>query len=167
MEAVHNDVYLDIERFLSGEARLLDRRDYMAWFPLTTEDIIYSVTVSVARDAGVKPLEYAIIEEDRIALKSRVDQISNPKLTRAQNPPSMTRRIVSNIEAFHSDAAGEFVVISNLLAYHSRPDAPGGFYVAERHDLLRYSDDDSWRLARRSVKLDHTVLSDGTLSILL
>jgi 3-phenylpropionate/cinnamic acid dioxygenase small subunit len=54
-----------------------------------------------------------------------------------------------------------------LLAYRSRPSVPeGGFYVAERHDVLRKTGSD-WRLARRSVRLDHVVLFDGALSTLL
>ena len=114
-----------------------------------------------------RAVDYAIIDENQSRLKSRIDQISNPRLTRAENPPSLTRRVVSNIEAYHGKAPDEFSVISYLLAYRSRPSAPeGGFYVAERHDALRKVDS---RLApgTRYVRLDHTMLFDGALSTLL
>jgi 3-phenylpropionate/cinnamic acid dioxygenase small subunit len=79
----------------------------------------------------------------------------------------MTRRVVSNIEAYHGEVPSEFAATSYLLAYRSRPSVPeGGFYVAERHDVLRKIGSD-WRLARRSVRLDHIVLFDGALSTLL
>jgi 3-phenylpropionate/cinnamic acid dioxygenase small subunit len=79
----------------------------------------------------------------------------------------MTRRVVSNIEAYHSDRPGEYSVISYLLAYRSRPSVPaGGFYVAVRHDTLRQSSA-NWRLAKRDVHLDHIMLYDGALSTLL
>ena len=164
---VDDGLYLQIERFLFWEARLLDRRDYGAWFSLATEDIRYSVTVAVMRNAEAKAVEYSIIEEDWTALKSRVDQISNPRLTRAENPPSLTRRVVSNVEAYEGGVAGEIAVISNLLVYRSRSETPeGGFYVAEREDVLRRGNS-NWRLARRTVRLDQNMLIGGTLSVLL
>lgn len=165
--AVDAGIYIEIQRFLFLEAALLDRRDYRAWLALTTEDIRYCVTAAVARDAGAKAVNYSIVDEDLVGLKSRVDQISNPRLTRAENPPSMTRRFVSNIEAYHGNSPGEFSATSYLLAYRSRPSAPeGGFYVAERQDVLRKIGLE-WRLARRSVRLDHIMIFDGALSTLL
>jgi ethylbenzene dioxygenase beta subunit len=164
---VDGETYVEIQRFLFREAALLDRREYVAWLALTTEDIHYLVTAAVARDAGTKAVDYSIVDENAVGLKSRIDQISNPRLTRAENPPSMTRRVVSNIEAYHGEAPGEFLATSYLLAYRNRPSAPeGGFYVAERQDVLRKIGPD-WRLARRSVRLDHIMLFDGSLSTLL
>src|SRR5688572_10903747 len=167
LDAVDNGLFIEIQRFLFREAALLDRRECGAWLSLTTEDVQYRVTAAVARDAGAAAVNYAIIDENLTGLKSRIDQISNPRLTRAENPPSMTRRVVSNIEAFHAEKQGEFSVVSYLLAYRSRPSSPeGGFYVAVRHDILRRSYTD-WRLAKRDVQLDHTMLYDGALSTLL
>jgi 3-phenylpropionate/cinnamic acid dioxygenase small subunit len=164
---VDDATYLQIQRFLFREAALLDRRDYAGWLALTTEDVRYRVNAVVARDAGAQAVDYAIIDEDLAGLKSRIDQISNPRLTRAENPPSMTRRVVSNIEAYDGASAGQFLVDSYLLAYRSRPSLPeGGFYVAERRDLLRRTAA-GWRLARRDVHLDQVMLFDGALSTLL
>lgn len=165
--AVDSGLYVEIQRFLYREAALLDRREYGAWLSLIAEDIHYRVTASVARDAGSAAVEYAIIDENLTGLKSRIDQISNPRLTRAENPPSLTRRVVSNVEAYHAEKQGEFSVVSYLLAYRSRPSAPqGGFYVAVRHDTLRRKDTD-WRLARRNAQLDQIMIFDGALSMLL
>jgi len=167
LSAVDDGLFVEIQRFLFREAALLDRRDYAAWLSLTTEDVNYRVTAAVARDAGAAAVDYAIIDENLTGLKSRIDQISNPRLTRAENPPSMTRRVVSNIEAHHAEKQGEFSVVSYLLAYRSRPSAPeGDFYVAVRHDTLRRSYADL-RLAKRNVQLDHIMLYDGALSTLL
>lgn len=167
LRAVGSGTYIEIQRFLFREAALLDRREYAAWLALMTEDIHYRVTAAVSRDAGAKAVEYSIVDENAVGLKSRIDQISNPRLTRAENPPSLTRRVVSNIEAYHGEAPGDFLATSYLLAYRSRPSAPeGGFYVAERQDVLRKLGSD-WRLARRTVRLDHIMIFDGALSTLL
>lgn len=165
--AVSDALFVEIQRFLYREAGLLDRRDYTGWLALVTRDIRYRVRAGVARDADAKPMNYAIIDEDLSGLKSRVDQISNPRLTRAENPPSMTRRVVSNVEAHHSQKQNEFEVVSYLLAYRSRPSAPeGGFYVAVRYDTLRRGAS-GWALASRDAHLDQTMIFDGALSTLL
>src|SRR5262252_1729161 len=136
--AVDEALYIEIQRFLFREAALLDRREYGAWLALTTEDIQYRVTAAVSRDAGAKAVDYSIVDENLVGLKSRIEQNSNPRLTRAENPPSMTRRVVSNIEAYHGKVPSEIFATSYLLAYRSRPSVPeGGFYVAERWDVLR------------------------------
>jgi 3-phenylpropionate/cinnamic acid dioxygenase small subunit len=167
LSVVDSGLFVEIQRFLFREAALLDRRDYAGWLSLTTDDIRYRITAAVARDAGAAAVDYAIVDEDKTGLKARIDQISNPRLTRAENPPSMVRRVISNIEAYHAEKAGDFSVVSYLLAYRSRPNAPeGGFYVAARYDTLRRNDTD-WQLARRNVQLDHIMLYDGSLSTLL
>lgn len=164
---VDDTLYIAIQRFLFREAALLDRRDYAGWLALLTDDIQYRVVAQVSRDAGATAVDYAIVDENLVGLKSRIDQISNPRLTRAENPPSLTRRVVSNIEAQNADDGDGFAVTSYLLAYRSRPSMPeGGFYIAERHDVLHRAGAD-WRLARRLVRLDQYVLFDGSLSTLL
>jgi 3-phenylpropionate/cinnamic acid dioxygenase small subunit len=167
IQPVGNDTFIEIQRFLFREASLLDNRQYADWLGLLDEDIHYRVTARVVRDAGADAADYAIIEEYRVGLKSRIDQISNPRLTRAENPPSLIRRFVSNIEAYPTAAPGEFTTISHVLAYRARRNAPeGGFYVAERQDVLRRNGA-GWRLARRLVRLDQSTLLEGALSTIL
>src|SRR6516164_1277390 len=129
--AVDEALYIEIQRFLFREAALLDRREYGAWLALTTEDIQYCVTAVVSRDAGANAVDYSIIDENLVGLKSRIDQISNPRLTRAENPPSMTRRVVSNIEAYRSKVPSEASTSPNdrtccgsLVQIGGWPDAP-------------------------------------------
>jgi 3-phenylpropionate/cinnamic acid dioxygenase small subunit len=167
MQSAGNDTYLEIQRFLFREAALLDNRLYGDWLALLDEDIHYRVMARVVGDAGADEVDYSIIEEYLAGLKSRIDQISNPRLTRAENPPSHARRFVSNIEAYPGAASGEFAATSYILVYRSRRNVPeGGFYVAERKDLLRRSGA-GWRLARRLVRLDQSTLFDGALSMIL
>jgi 3-phenylpropionate/cinnamic acid dioxygenase small subunit len=167
MQPVGNDTFLEIQRFLFREAALLDNRQYADWLGLLDEDIHYRVMARVARDAGTNDVDYSIIDEHMAGLKSRIDQISNPRLTRAENPPSLARRFVSNIEAYPGEAPGEFTATSYILAYRSRRNMrEGGFYVAERQDVLRLRGAD-WRLVRRLVRLDQSMLLDGALSTIL
>ncbi len=154
-----------IEQFLFREAGLLDRRDYRAWLALLADDVMYRVMAQVHRTADLGPLPYAVIDENAMRLKARVEQIVNPKLTHAENPPTLTRRFVSNVTAAAGERDGEFVVNSNILIFRTRPDLPdGALYAGERTDLLR-SRGASFCLARREVRLDQAVLR-GNISTL-
>jgi 3-phenylpropionate/cinnamic acid dioxygenase small subunit len=162
---VDNDTYLAIQRFLYREAALLDRRDYRGWMALLTEDVVYRVSAQVNRDADVGPLPYAIIDETAARLRARLEQVCNAKLTHAENPPTLTRRMVSNVLATRSDRDDEFMVTSNLLIFRTRPEMPeGALYAGERADILRRVDG-ALLIARREVVLDHAVLQ-GNISTL-
>ena len=159
--------FMEVQRFLNREAALLDERDYAAWLGLLTGDVNYAVTARVSRPAETGPLDYAIVDEDADTLRLRVLQIGDPKLTRAENPATLTRRFVSNLEVETASPPDDFVAHSNLLVYRQRGTAPDGdFYAGRRRDMLRRVDG-SLRVADRLVRLDHNVLFDGSLSVIL
>ena len=159
--------FVEVLRFLHREAALLDGRDYAAWLGLLTGDIRYVVSARVSRPAEQGPLDYAIVDEDADTLGLRVRQISDPKLTWAENPATLTRRFVSNLEVEDAGAPNHHVAHSNLLVYRQRGTAPDGdFYAGRRRDVLRRVDG-SLRIADRLVRLDHNVLFDGSLSVIL
>jgi len=70
-----DDIYVSVQRFLAREADLLDRRAYQDWFKLWSDDLEYRVAAQVNQDAAKDIREYAIVEEDAVGLKARVDQI--------------------------------------------------------------------------------------------
>jgi PAH dioxygenase small subunit len=165
-QAASAEAYGVVQHFVYREAALLDRREYREWLRLLTDDISYRVVAQTTRDAADAGLEYAIIDEDANGLKLRVEQIATPRLTHAENPPSLTRRFVSNLMVSIATDPNEFVVEANLLIYRNRSGVPdGGFYAGERHDIVRRVDGEL-RLARRLVRLDQTVLYGGPVSTL-
>jgi len=165
--AVSDAEYLAIQRFLHHEAALLDRREFTPWLDLLADDIAYCVSVQVAHQAEDGPQHYAIIDEDADSLTLRVRQLADPKLTRAENPPSLTRRFISNLEATHAAPPDSYTVVTNLLVHRARARAQEtGQYIGTRHDILRHAGG-VLLLARRDVYLDHTLLHDGSMSTLL
>ena len=158
MGEVDNDTYLTIQQFLYREAALLDRRDYRGWMSLLAEDVTYRVSAQVNRDADVGPLPYAIIDETAARLRARLEQVATAKLTHAENPPTLTRRMVSNVLVTRGDRDNEYMVTSNLLIFRTRPEVPeGALYAGERADILRRVNG-TLLIARREVVLDHAVL---------
>jgi 3-phenylpropionate/cinnamic acid dioxygenase small subunit len=162
---VGDDVYVSVQRFFSREADCLDRRAYQDWFKLWTDDLQYQVTAQLNQDAAAGAKDYAIIDDDAEGLKARIDQISTPKLTHAENPPSLARRFFSGLDVRQGGGPDEYVASANVLVYRTRPEMPqGGFYVGTRHDVLRRVNGE-WRLARRSVRLDQAIMYGGVSTI--
>lgn len=162
---VSDDIHASVNRFLCLEGSLLDRRMYLEWLELCTEDVTYSVTMQVHKDAATPPADHAIIDEDSEALRARIQQIATPRLTHAENPATLARRFFSGLRIEGQAESDEVVAWSNVMVFRTRPDiTEGALYVGERSDTLRrYAGE--WRLARRFVRLDHTVLR-GAVSII-
>jgi 3-phenylpropionate/cinnamic acid dioxygenase small subunit len=155
--------YIEILRFLHHEAALLDRRRFGEWLRLLADGARYRVAVYVVRDGALGNIDHAIIDEDLAGLTSRVEQISNPRLTRAENPASLTRRFISNVQATRLDPRG-YAVDSNVLIYRAKTAVPqGGWYAGERRDVLVRLDG-ALRLAGRDVRLDQEIVFDGAVS---
>ncbi|MBS0233431.1 MAG: hypothetical protein JSR99_08080 [Proteobacteria bacterium] len=156
-----------IEQFLYREARILDNRDYEAWFGMLADDVRYVVRAQEMRDAGAKGVSFALIDEQRSDLGLRIDQIRNPRLSRAENPPSLSRRMISNIEVVGKGPDHSVNVVSCIMAHRARGNVPqGGLYVGQREDIIRMTSDGP-RLARRDVVLDQAILFDGALTTIL
>ena len=166
-QAVDTDTYIEIQRFMSEEAALLDRSAYAEWFALLTDDVSYRISNCLVRDRDEDTHDFPIVDEDREHLKLRVDQLSDPKLTKAENPASLHRRFVTNLRADYGDRQETFAVTTNLLVYKNRTSyAQVDLYAAERFDLLERKRG-RLHIARRYVRLDQSVLVGGTLSTIL
>ncbi len=156
-----------VERFLFREARTLDLRDYEGWVGMLTDDIRYVVRAQEMREAGAKAVSYALIDEGAADLRLRIDQIRNPRLSRAENPPSLARRLISNVEILSVGPDHTLNVSSYVMAFRARGNIPqGGFYVGQRTDVIRITES-GLRLALREVLLDQAILFDGALTTIL
>jgi 3-phenylpropionate/cinnamic acid dioxygenase small subunit len=82
----------------------------------------------------------------------------------AEDPPSRTRHMISNIEVEPGDVASELKVYSNFLVYRSRSETEQDFYVGMRQDILRQVDG-AWQIAHRKIILDQNVLLAKNVSI--
>jgi 3-phenylpropionate/cinnamic acid dioxygenase small subunit len=130
-------IYISVQRFLSREGNCLDRRAFREWLDLWSDELHYRVTAQVNRDAASTTVDYALIDEDAVGLKARIDQISNPRLTHAENPPTLVRRFFSNLMVEKGDGADVYVATSNVIVYRTRSQLPdGSLYAGVRRDVL-------------------------------
>lgn len=156
------DLQRDIERFLYREAWLLDERHFHQWLDLFTEDCRYSLwlreTVQ-SREEGIAPPTEAsapVFDDDKSFLTVRVKRLET-RLAHAEQPPSLTRHLITNVLVHEGETATAVEVSSNFLVYQSRIDISEHTFFGKREDLLRHVDGE-WKIARRRVVLDAMTL---------
>jgi 3-phenylpropionate/cinnamic acid dioxygenase small subunit len=171
----------EVEQFLYREARWLDERRFHEWLELLTEDIRYWMPVRTSRyprsskaiaifDPGrydeeelAKEDELAIFDETKETLARRIARLDTG-MAWAEDPPSRTRHIITNIEVEPGEPALEIKVYSNFFVYRNRSETEQDFYVGGRQDVLRKVDG-AWKIARRKIILDQNVLLAKNVSI--
>ena len=175
---MHDGLIREVEQFLYREARLLDERRFRDWLELLTEDIRYRMslqsnrypqsskaisTLRAGRNAADDAVELAVFDENKTTLQGRVARLDTG-MAWAEDPPSRTRHLITNIEVEPGDDAAELKVYSNFLVYRSRAESEEDFYIGGRRDVLRRVDD-ALKIARRILVLDQNVLSAKNLSV--
>lgn len=164
-----SDTYSDVLEFLYHEAELLDERRHREWLDLQTEDIRYVVPVRITTAHSLNDsalADMAHLDEDRYSLGKRVDRFDTEHAW-AEDPPSRTRRFITNVRAWEGDRPDEIVVRASLLLFRSRGDIHDhDLLSATRTDVLRRVDG-VLKLARREVLLDESVLRTQNLAMFL
>ena len=163
------ETYWEVYSFLMQEAELLDARCEREWLDLFTDDAEYLMPVRVNRERGEGDgfsEEAYYFEETRGSLELRVRRLET-EYAWAEDPPSRTRHFVSNVRVVPCEEEDEVAVKSNLLLYRSRGSDPRHDLIsAERRDILR-KEKDQWKLRKRIILLDHSVLTTHNLSVFL
>jgi 3-phenylpropionate/cinnamic acid dioxygenase small subunit len=161
--------HLQVHQWLVDEAYLLDSRRYEDWLALTTDDIRYlmPVRVTTALGAGFDCAPgMAHFDEDKYSLGRRVARFQTGHAW-TEDPPSRLRHHVTNVRAFATEDPDHLIAESGVLLYRSRGDVrEAALLSAAREDLLRRSAA-GWRLARRTVLVDDSVLRTQNLAIFL
>ena len=177
---MQDDVLRQVEQFLYREARLLDSRQFRRWIDLLADDLRYwipmrsnrysaaSKSISIRdgsryeEDDLSKESDQAFMDEDKDSLRRRVDRLDTG-MAWAEDPPSRTRHLISNVEVEPGERESEVKVYSNFIMYRSRGETEEDFYVGSREDVLR-NVDGSWQLASRKIVFEQNVLSAKNLS---
>ncbi len=162
--------YREIVEFLYDEADLLDARRYKEWLLSHTENIRYRMIYPNMEEGRSAP-SYAktspLFDEDAHSLRIRVQQLSEPALTTAENPPTVTRRFVTNIRVRASDVEQQFQVASHVLVCRFRFTQPQPVFLSARREDVIERQGAGLRIAERTIRLDETVVQGTNLSFFL
>lgn len=168
---IGSPVYNQILQFLYVEARLLDETRLKEWGDTLAQDLIYTAPLRETRPVSqqaasvVRTMQH--YHDDWRSVMGRIVRLTGTKSAWAEDPPSRTRRLVTNVLVEATDKPGEYSVRSYLLVTRSRFNFDEFDLIsAERRDVLRV-DGESFKLARREILLDQAVLGTPNLAIFL
>ncbi|MET9793427.1 3-phenylpropionate/cinnamic acid dioxygenase subunit beta [Streptomyces canus] len=173
--AVDEDMRLhfEVQRLYALEAQLLDQHRYADWLELFTDDLHYWAPVRTNRLrrqqalADGSPGEVAIFDETKASLAWRIRRFDSG-MAWAEDPPSRTRHLITNILVWPADEPGEYVAESAFLCYRNRLEREVDIYAGGRTDQLRRDPDDGRLLiARRTILIDQNVILAKNISTFL
>jgi 3-phenylpropionate/trans-cinnamate dioxygenase beta subunit/p-cumate 2,3-dioxygenase beta subunit len=149
-----------VEDFMFAEARLLDDWRLTEWLELLTETCMYEVPATDVRGGDA----LGLIADDRRRLEERVKQLLR-MTTLCENPPSRTRRLITNVSVL-AEVDDRIDVVANFVIHRISLEREDVFVGKYEYELRRRAE--SFRIQRRRALLDHqTLFSQGKLSIIL
>lgn len=165
------ELVYEIEQFLYREIRLLEEERYEEWLGTMTEDILYWMPGVQARYRKDKSPRYshtrmAHFDDDLLNLRRRVTRFMH-ETAWAEDPPTRSCYMVSNIEVEPVEDTDEYVVHSVILNVRGRNETEENWLMARRKDRLRRLGDGSYRLSRREIYMTQAVLLAKNLNIFL
>ncbi|KAA1430405.1 3-phenylpropionate/cinnamic acid dioxygenase subunit beta [Mycolicibacter arupensis] len=161
--------HLQAHQFLVDEAYLLDAQHYTDWLDTLTDDIHYFMPVRVTTAAGAgfdTSPGMAHFDENKYSLNRRVARFQTEHAW-TEDPPSRLRHHITNVRTFACDDEAHVIVESAELLFRSRGDVNEAALVScGREDLLRLTEH-GWKLARRTIYVDESVLRMQNLAVFL
>jgi 3-phenylpropionate/cinnamic acid dioxygenase small subunit len=160
---------LELADVLVAEAAALDNREFRLWLSFFTADLVYWIPIRSTRSASDRDREFtqygepAYYDETFRELEARIVKLESG-WSWSEDPPSRTRRFVSNVRVVETHSEREVTVESNILMYRSRLDVDVDLWSARRLDRMRL-EESGWKIARRAVYLDCTVLVASNLGV--
>lgn len=170
MSQVSLERYHEISQFLYQEARLLDDWKFRDWLDVFAEDISYTLRTTPnaqtrdRRRARELPTTW-VFNENKHLLERRVARLETG-MAWAEEPPSRTTHMVTNIQVEATDVEGEYDVHVAYLLYRTQKEKDVTFYVGKRLDKIRQVDSGlGWQIFNRKISLDQVTYTSHNLSV--
>jgi 3-phenylpropionate/cinnamic acid dioxygenase small subunit len=165
------EVQQDIEQFLYYEAALLNERLFDEWFALLADDLRYYAPLRTTRSSREqdeeqsRPDDIAFFDDSKASMSLRIKRLHTSSAW-AEEPPSRTRRFLTNMRIAPSAKAGEFEVASAFLLYRNRAERQTDIFAGERLDGLRRCEGPSgFQIFARTVIIDQSTLTANNISV--
>ena len=159
---------LEVERFFSAEAELLDERRFDAWLDLLHEDVRYWMPIARNVRFDQPDLEYtrehseaSWFDEGKDTLSKRVQQIQGGDHW-AEEPRSRTTHLVANVR-IEATNGPDVTTKSRFVVYANRLEHDTDLFVGKRTDVLRRVNG-TLKILRRAIYLDQSVLMSRNLT---
>jgi benzoate/toluate 1,2-dioxygenase beta subunit len=139
-----------IEKLLYLEARLLDEGRLDEWLDLFTANAVYWIP---AGDYNIDPNEHvSIVYDTRRDMERRVARLKSGYAF-AEDPPSRTHRVVSNVEIQAPVADGESTLTAlTVMVLFALTKHKYAIHSARCEFILQYNEP-AWKIERKKVGL--------------
>lgn len=161
----------DIEQFLFEEADVLDRCDFRDWLDMLSPDIHYWAPVQENRLYRERKYEIAepgtsaYFDETFVSLSQRVERLYT-HMAWAEDPPSRTRHLITNIRVRQTEESDSWDVESSFYVHRTRTERDHDWIVGRRYDKIRRAGNAyGFEIARRHILFDVAVLIIKNLSV--
>ncbi|MCL3819411.1 3-phenylpropionate/cinnamic acid dioxygenase subunit beta [Aeromicrobium wangtongii] len=170
--SVSLELQRDVEQFLYEEARLLDTWEFRAWLKLLAPDLHYWAPVRENRlyrerkKEQAEPGTSAYFDDTYDEIVQRVERLYT-HMAWAEEPPSRTRHLVTNIQVRPTDDPDELAVDSAFYLHRTRTERDADWIVGGRQDVIRRTAPGSehpFQIARRTIIFDMSTLLIKNLS---
>ena len=166
----------EIHEFLCREADLLDERRYEEWLDLLTDDVSYWAPIRRNVQFGHwdtentrQGLDMNWFDEGKATLRLRVRQLMSG-VHWVEEPTPRVSRLISNVHDVRAvpdpEHPEEVSVKYRILIYRNKLDDSTDVFAGKRHDVLRKVEG-QWKIAKRAMLLDQSVLLAATMPIVL
>jgi 3-phenylpropionate/cinnamic acid dioxygenase small subunit len=169
--ALGSQAYNAVAEFLYEEALLLDELRLVDWTDCLAEDLIYTAPLRQTRHFSdqqksiVRTVKH--FDETHASILSRVGRLTQTSVAWAEDPPSRTRRLVTNILVDATDKPDEFDATSYVLLARSRfEDTDMMVLSMVRYDRVRLVEG-RMKLTKREIIIDQSVLGMPNFAIFL
>jgi len=138
-----------VEQFLYREARLLDEGRFDEWLDLFTADAVYWLPAGAGDTDPDR--QVSIIYDTRHEMEKRVARLKSG-WAHAQDPPSRTHRVVSNVELSESEPDGGGLTASTVMVLFALTRHKHAIHSA-RCEFRLLREGTHWKIARKKVSL--------------
>ncbi|SPL71694.1 3-phenylpropionate/cinnamic acid dioxygenase subunit beta [Acinetobacter stercoris] len=170
MSLVSLELQHEISQFLYKEAKLLDDWKFRDWLDVLADDISYTLRTTPNaqtrdRRRSVEPPTTWVFNDDKHLLERRVARLETG-MAWAEEPPSRTTHMVSNIIIEPTETEGEYDVHVTYLLYRTQKEKDITIYVGKRLDKIRKVEGGlGWQIFNRKIILDQVTYSSHNLSV--
>jgi 3-phenylpropionate/cinnamic acid dioxygenase small subunit len=154
--------HFELTQFYNLEAEFLDDGRFADWLELLADDLHYWAPIRsnrLRRQQALSiaaPGESAFYDETRDSLAWRIRRYDSG-MAWAEDPPSRTRHLISNISA-RERSDGMLQVRSAFIVYRNRLRTEVDIYAGGRNDVIRRAGVHGYEVVKRTILFEQNVL---------
>lgn len=154
--------HFEVTQFYNLEAEFLDDGRFADWLEMLADDLHYWAPIRsnrLRRQQALSiaaPGESAFYDETRDSLAWRIRRYDSG-MAWAEDPPSRTRHLVTNISA-RERSDGLLQVRSAFIVYRNRLHTEVDIYAGGRNDVIRRAGAHGFEVVKRTILFEQNVL---------